>query len=188
MNQNRRDFLIKSAAAAAALGVPFNAQSQSRGIVGRLAPEIYLDYWIDKDGEPTSFSVTDATGKWVLLKCFQDWCPGCHSSGFPTLKAFSEEFWDHPDVAIAGIQTVFEGHSINTLDDVRKNQLKYDLPIIMGHDPGDPNTHARPQTMEKYRTGGTPWIILIDPEGTVLFNDFHVDRNKLIDFVKQQVS
>lgn len=189
---SRRRFLQKSAAASAALalsaGFSSSALGQTRGIEGHPAPEIDIDYWIDANGEPGSFSVLESRGKWVFLKCFQDWCPGCHSSGFPTLQAFSEKFHDHPDVAIAGIQTVFEGFTSNTLEDVRKLQLRYELPIIMGHDPGDKATHARPVTMQAYRTGGTPWLILIDPEGTVVFNDFHVNTEKLIEYVASQIS
>ena len=58
----------------------------------------------------------------------------------------------------------------------------------MGHDPGNSETHERPQTMRKYRTGGTPWLILIAPEGQVVFNSFHVNKDKLIEFVKEQVA
>ncbi len=188
-----RRTIVKAAglgmASSSILGSNAFAQSASGyGIEGQLAPELELDYWIDKDGNPSEFSVTDSRGKWVLLKCFQDWCPGCHSSGFPTLQAFSERFWDHPKVAIAGIQTVFEGFSSNTLEDVRKLQLQYDLPIHMAHDPGDQETGGRPQTMQKYRTGGTPWLIFISPEGQVLYNNFHVNAEKMIEFVAEQVA
>ncbi len=188
---SRRDFLIKSAGAAALAGglgtQSANAQT-TRGIEGSEAPEIELDYWIDANGDPGKFSVLEARGKWVFLKCFQDWCPGCHSSGFPTLQKFSERFHDHPQVAIAGIQTVFEGYTTNTLEDVRKLQLRYELPITMGHDPGNPETHARPVTMQRYRTGGTPWLILVNPAGVVVYNGFHVDSGKLIEYVAEQVS
>ena len=131
-NPGRRDLLIKTAATVA-FGTALaskTAMSQTSGgvrwgIEGHEAPEIELDYWIDANGEPGHFSVLEARGKWVFLKCFQDWCPGCHRSGFPTLQAFSNKFHDHPKVAIAAIQTVFEGHSTNTLEDVRKLQLQY---------------------------------------------------------------
>ena len=83
---------------------------------------------------------------------------------------------------------MFEGFTSNTKSDVRKLQLRYDLPIIMGHDPGNEYTHARPVTMQAYRTGGTPWLILINPEGVVVFNNFHVDRDKLIEFIEEQVA
>jgi thiol-disulfide isomerase/thioredoxin len=160
----------------------------TRGIEGYKAPELVMDYWIDGDGKPGQFSVLESRSKWVFLKCFQNWCPGCHSSGFPTLKAFSDKFIGHPKVAIAGIQTVFEGFTSNTQAAVRELQLRYELPISMGHDPGDSETHKVPSTMRNYRTGGTPWLILINPEGVVVYNGFHVDTRKLIDYVGAQIA
>jgi len=108
--------------------------------------------------------------------------------GFPTLKAFSDRFHDHPEVAIAGIQTVFEGYSSNTQDAVRELQLRYELPIVMGHNPGDPEKETFSSTMVNYRTGGTPWLILINPEGGVVFNAFHVDTQALIDYISDKVA
>ncbi len=189
---DRRRFmqLLSGGAATLALGAaaqPAWGQS-TRGIEGQMAPELSLDYWIGADGKPGQFSVQESRGKWVFLKCFQNWCPGCHSSGFPTLKAFSDRFHDHPKVAIAAVQTVFEGYRSNTQEAVRELQLRYDLPITMGHDPGNQDTHDVPTTMRNYRTGGTPWLILIDPAGRVVFNAFHVDRDRLIDFIETQVA
>lgn len=167
--------------------VPVNAQQRHQyGILGQTGPEILLDTWIDRTGQPGQFSVHENRGKWIMLKCFQNWCPGCHSTGFPTLKRFADEFVDHPKVAIAGIQTVFEGFRSNTRADVRKLQLRYELPITMGHDPGDHETRKRPQTMSKYQTGGTPWIIIIAPDGRVAFNDYHVNVEKLIGYIREK--
>lgn len=188
---NRRGFLstVSLGSAALALGLAGKTHAQSsRGIEGYRAPELVMDYWIDGDGKPSSFSVEKERGKWVFLKCFQNWCPGCHSSGFPTLKAFSDEFFGHPKVAIAGIQTVFEGYSTNTVDAVRELQLRYELPVVMGHDPGNKDTHDVPTTMRNYRTGGTPWLILINPDGVVVYNGFHVDPDKLIEYVGNQIA
>lgn len=189
--KGRRRFITTAGLVLAGSSIPRQLMAKSAsqyGIEGDLAPELDLQYWIDKNGEPGSFSIKASRGKWVMLKCFQDWCPGCHSSGFPSLKAFADEFLDHPAVAIAAVQTVFEGFSANTLEDVRKLQLQYDLPIPMGHDAGDPDGDHRPQTMIKYRTGGTPWIIIINPEGRVVYNHFHVDSERLIAYVKEQVA
>lgn len=91
-------------------------------------------------------------------------------------------------MAIAAVQTVFEGFQSNTQDDVRKLQLRYELPVVMGHDAGDSNGDRHPLTMLRYRSGGTPWLVLVDPEGTVVFNDFHVNAEKLIEFIKEQVT
>jgi len=202
-NPARRGAVKKSAqlmglTALASAGLPVRAEeaetgaktasSSKYGIEGLEAPELAIDYWIDKDGKPTTFSVAENKGKWVFLKCFQNWCPGCHASGFPSLKAFSEEFHDHPKVAIAGIQTVFEGFSINTQDAVRDLQLKYELLIPMGHDPGNPDGFHVTSTMLNYRTGGTPWLILIDPAGFVVFNDFRINTSALIEFVYKETA
>ncbi len=190
--RDRRAFLRTTTALAATgvvAGLPGLASAQSKpGIEGMKAPELKIDYWIDADGKPTTFSMAEnGEGKWIFLKCFQNWCPGCHKYGFPTLKAFSDRFYDHPKVAIAGIQTVFEGYSSNTQDAVRELQERYELPITMGHNPGDSKTHSRPSTMADYRTGGTPWLILINPDGVVVFNHFHVDSGQLIEYVTAQI-
>ena len=213
-NNNRRHFLKTSSGAATllaagGLGLNLNHQALAQteenaseqaeaeaseqsqytpGIEGRLAPELEVDYWIDANGKPASFTLAEHEGKWVFLKCFQNWCPGCHKSGFPTLKAFSDRFHDHPEVAIAGIQTVFEGYSSNTRGDVRALQVRYKLPIIMGHDPGNPDTHEVGSTMANYQTGGTPWLILINPAGVVVYNHFHVNTEELIKYVAEKVA
>lgn len=199
LNANRRALLQGLATLSVAASIPSLAVAQSDssdekpeleryGIRQFEAPEIRLDYWINAAGEPAEFSVHEQKGKWVLLKFFQNWCPGCHKSGFPTLKKFADEFHEHPDVAIAAVQTVFEGFSSNTQDAVRELQLRYELPIIMGHDPGTEATQNHPLTMINYRSGGTPWLVLVAPDGTVVFNDFHVDADALIKFVNEQVA
>ena len=42
----------------------------------------------------------------------------------------------------------------------------------------------RSQLMQRYRTGGTPWVVVIDRDGIVRYNDFHLtpaEGVKLID-------
>jgi thiol-disulfide isomerase/thioredoxin len=186
----RRDVLKSGVVAlsTAALSKPqlLLAAASNYGIKGQIAPELQIDYWIDENGSPTTFQLADHKGKWVFLKCFQSWCPGCHSHGFPALKEISEALADNPKIAFAGIQTVFEGHYTNTIDKVRKIQLQYNLRIPMGHDPG--LNSGRPRTMMDYRTGGTPWMILINPDREVIFNDYGINVEKAIDFLATQTS
>jgi hypothetical protein len=87
-----------------------------------------------------------------------------------------------------GIQTVFEGYGINTKDKLRKNQLKHDLKIPMAHAAGNPQTHTIPDIMGKYRSGGTPWTVIIDPAGTVVYNQFHIDANFAAELIKVMLS
>ena len=86
------------------------------------------------------------------------------------------------------VQTVFEGFTVNTEEKVREIQLQYELPIVMGHDPGDPNGDHRPATMRSYRTGGTPWVVIINPERQFVYNDFHIDADKFIEYLRGQLA
>jgi len=76
------------------------------GIRGQSAPELELEGWIDGDGNDRSpLRLAELRGKIVYLYFFQAWCPGCHSHGFPTIKAFDQPFrrqsgrglFGHPD-------------------------------------------------------------------------------------------
>lgn len=163
------------------------ANAAKFGILDHPAPELEVDYWLDRDGKPTTFTIGASRGKWIYLKCFQNWCPGCHNYGFPTLKKVADAFDGDDRVSVAAIQTVFEGFASNTREAVRELQLRYELPIPMGHDPGSPDGESLPSTMLSYRTGGTPWVIIIEPGGTVAYNDYHIDGDRFIELLKEQL-
>ena len=93
-------------------------------------------------------------------------------------------FEGNNQVRFVAIQTVFEGFQYNTPDKVRKNQLKYNLKIPMAHAAGDPDTHRAPEIMRKYRAGGTPWTVIIDPSGEVAYNDFHIEVDQATSLIK----
>ena len=187
---SRRELLQYGVMTAGAAALPLAGVSSAApagyGIQGRVAPELDVEYWIDAGGESSAFRLADHAGKWVFLKCFQSWCPGCHSHGFPALKQISDALADNPGVAFAAIQTVFEGHFTNTVDKLREIQLRYDLRLPMGHDPGIEGGH--PKTMVDYRTGGTPWMVLISPDRQVVFNDFGIDADRAIAFLQNQTA
>lgn len=169
------------------LGAAGTARGFEYGILDRKAPELQVDYWLDRNGEPTTYSIGASRGKWIFLKCFQNWCPGCHKHGFPTLKKVADAFDGDDRVSVAAVQTVFEGFGSNTRDAVRELQLRYELPIPMGHDPGSPDGEHLPTTMLNYRTGGTPWMIVIEPGGTVAYNDYHINGDKFIELLKTEL-
>jgi len=105
--------------------------------------------------------------------------------GFPTLKKLTEAFKNRDDVVFVGIQTVFEGFGINTAAKLRKNQVKYEVEIPMAHAAGDQQTHNIPEIMRNYRSGGTPWTVIIDPSGKVAFNDFHIDAGPAVALIEK---
>lgn len=158
------------------------------GIANQIAPEIVLDYWIDQNGNKIDYDFAATKGKYVYLYFFQSWCPGCHSHGFPTIKKVADAFRHDDRVVFLAVQTVFEGYSINTQDKVREIQKQYQLPVIMGHDPGDARSDSSPKSMRDYRSGGTPWVIIIDPTGSVVFNDFGIDSEAIIKYLHEELA
>lgn len=150
------------------------------GELHRTAPELRVNDWIDADGNPLDKPVrlADLGAGYKIIYCFQHWCPGCHARGFPTLRYLHDNLKDK-GFGFAVIQTVFEGAESNTIDKLRVNQEKYGLKIPFGHDL-PPEGARYPTFMEDYRSGGTPWFTVIDPEGNVVYADFRLDANRFL--------
>lgn len=153
-----------------------------RGIRGQQAPKWEVRQWINLPEDKQSIDINDYAGKVIYLFCFQSWCPGCHSSGFPALQTLSERYSDDDAVAFVAIQTVFEGFSSNTPKRAWENAKKYKLDFPVGHS-GSRDEYSR--IMRTYRTGGTPWTIIIDRDGVVRYNDFHVKPKAAISLINK---
>ncbi len=155
------------------------------GIIGKKAPDFNVSTWVDAEGKKISpINLSDFPGKKVVLFGFQSWCPGCHSRGFPTLEKLIEVSKVGGDVVFLAVQTVFEGFSVNTYERMIEVQKHYNLGIPFGHDAGNASTNNISSIMYNYRTGGTPWFVILDQEHTVVFNDFHIairDAIELLD-------
>ena len=108
--------------------------------------------------------------------------------GFPALQKLTKAYENDSRVKFIAIQTVFEGYEFNSREKLRKNQLEWGLQIPMAHAPGNPQTHEIPAIMKKYRSGGTPWAILIDPNGTVVYNYFHIEPEQAAALIEQMLS
>ncbi len=163
------------------------AAANPNGILGQPAPPLAAQTWIDANGEPTTFDMAEIRGRWTLVECFQSWCPACRSHGLPDTARIAELLADEPRVALIGIQTVFEGFEVNTAESLPAIQMEYGLPIKMGHDPGDPNGNPYSLTMQRYRTGGTPWAVVINPQGVVVFNDYFVNVEGFVSLVRREL-
>jgi hypothetical protein len=79
---------------------------------------------------------------------------------------------------------VFEGYSFNTQDKLRHNQLKYSLKIPMAHAAGNPDASGIPEIMKNYRSGGTPWTVIIDPDGRVVYNSYHIKTSQAVTLIE----
>jgi len=159
--------------------------SQKYGIAGLKAPELSVNQWVDKNGEKSApITLADLNGKFKVIYCFQAWCPGCHSRGLPALQKMVSAVAGKENVAFLAIQTVFEGAHENTFERMVAIQKEYNLTIPFGHDEGNTSTRNISSTMYNYRTGGTPWFILIDKDNKVIFNDFHLNEEKAIEYLQ----
>ena len=95
--------------------------SVQAGITGEPAPELGVTQWIDAAGQPLAdYGLDKMRGKFKLVFCFQDACPGCHLTGFPSLVRMVEAFRGSPFVSFAAVQTVFEDFESNTVDRVQR--------------------------------------------------------------------
>ncbi len=155
------------------------------GIEGQLAPELNVSQWVDKNGkEIAQIKLSDFEGKFKVIYCFQAWCPGCHSVGLPSLQKMVTALEGNDQVSFLAVQTVFEGAHANTFERMVEIQKEYDLKIPFGQDEGDATSQNISHIMKNYRTGGTPWFILIDKNNRVIFNDFHLNTEKAIEYLK----
>jgi len=158
------------------------AAAQKRGVLGKEAPAWRVDEWFNLAGDATSINVDDFAGKVVYLYGFQSWCPGCHSHGFPTLQELIKRFDGDDSVAFIAVQTTFEGFGTNTADSAVRTVERYKLNIPVGHSGREGH---RSRLMVDYRTGGTPWTIVIDRNGVVRYNDFHITPDRAERLIKR---
>jgi len=188
---NRNLFVCVAILSGLLMGDSLFAQSGAKatkpvaGIPGQLAPEWDVSQWHQLPDGKDDLDITDYRGKVLYLYFFQSWCPGCHSTGFPNLQKLHKKYKDDPDVDFVVIQSTFEGHGINTADKLKPTAAKYKLPIPFGQSAGG----GTPPIMQKYRTRGTPWVVLIDKTGRVQYNAFHLEPQKaswIIDQLKSQ--
>lgn len=102
------------------------------------------------------------------------------------MQEIAAHFKDDAKVAVVTIQTTFEGFSVNDFAALREIADRYSLTIPMGHS-GWPD---RPSPiLYSYQARGTPWVVIIDKKGLIVFNNFYqkpADSIRLIDSLKKQ--
>lgn len=152
------------------------------GILDAKAPAWRVDEWFNLPDGRESIDLEDYRGKVVYLYGFQSWCPGCHRYGFPTLQELTKRFKGQDDVAFIAVQTTFEGFEVNSPDKALETVRKYALDVPVGH---SGRANAPSTLMRDYRGGGTPWTVIIDRQGVVRFNDFHITPDEAQRLINQ---
>jgi len=153
------------------------------------ADDFGVEQWVDGNGQKISpLHLADFGNKMKVIFCFQSWCPGCHSIGFPSLIQLTNSFSNMMDsIVFLAIQTVFEGFNENTFESMLDAQKKYNLKIPFGHDAGN-NGFSTSNFMKIYQTGGTPWFVIIDRYDNVVFSDFHININGAVQYLYEEIS
>lgn len=161
----------------------FSSAQQKGGILGQQAPKITVDEWMHIPKGEKAPTPESLKGKVVYIYCYQSWCPGCHSSGFPTLKKVSEKFKDNDHVEFLVVHTVFEGFSVNTPAKWKAVADKHKLHHLRFAHSG---TEKKKSVLRSdFKTRGTPWTIIIGKDGKVKYNNFHIKPEAAITLIEK---
>ncbi|MCH9022118.1 MAG: TlpA family protein disulfide reductase [Planctomycetes bacterium] len=148
------------------------------GILNQQGPSWDVTRWYNLPDGQKNLDLKDLQDKVVYLYCFQSWCPGCHRYGFPTLRKLIDHYQGkNQDIEFVAVQTAFEGFGSNSETNAKQTADRYKLKIPVGH---SGSAIQRSALMRRYRTGGTPWAIVIDRTGKVRYNDFHITPDQAI--------
>jgi thiol-disulfide isomerase/thioredoxin len=132
------------------------------------APEWKVSEWIN--GDPGKLA--NHRGKIVLIDFFQLWCPGCNEFSIPLFQEWEQKFGVRNDVLIVSIHTVFEGHEEQTPERLREFVTEKGITHPVGIDAYAVPAPPPPVTMDRFETGGTPHIAIVDREGRLRFSHF----------------
>lgn len=157
------------------------------GIAGRIAPEFRVENWLAN--VESDLAIADVSEPVIVLYLFQAACPGCTKYGFPTfgnIRSRLEADGRIDQVRFVAIQTVFEDFEHNTAEAAIDLMGQFGLSdLALGHDVGEP-----PATMTDYRSGGTPWKVIIGPrpDRRVLFNGFQLDVDSALELIDHAIT
>ena len=149
-----------------------------KGIQGVKAPPLGVKNWIQLPEGKETIDISDYQGKTVVMLLFQTTCEACRKRAFPTLKMLVKKFGDREKLAFLAIQTPFEDFSDNTESKLQSAADEFDLTIPLGHLAKTPGFYS---INAAYKTGGTPWWIIVNPVGIVDYNGFYLNPDIAVD-------
>ena len=158
---------LASLTAASAISISDNSFAQGKP---RPAPQWDIVEWFNGDGG----NVDTLRGKVVVIDFFQLWCPGCNSFSGPLMSHWQEKFASEiksGSLHMVKIHTVFEGHNYQTVQRLKAYIAEKGITLPVGVDRHQDGRHV-PVTMDRYRTRGTPEMVIIDKRGMIRFQQF----------------
>jgi len=94
------------------------------------------------------------------------------SSGIRSVPLFNrwhERYGQRDDVLVVSIHTVFEGHDYQNSERLREFVETWGIEHPVGIDTYAAEGDEVPETMRRYRTGGTPHVVIVDKWGRQRF-------------------
>lgn len=146
-----------------------SAQEPKSGIKGEKAPPLGVTTWIQLPEGKERLGIPDFKDEVLVVFCFQSTCLACEKREFPVLKQLVDEFEGTDGISFVAVQTPFEDYATNSELQLKPVAEEHGLDIPFGHLAKTLDTYS---INVAYQTGGTPWWIVIDRTGTVVFNDF----------------
>ena len=146
--------------------------ADSPRLLGEKAPSFGGIEWVQSFKD--NLDISDLKGKVVYIATFQDVCLYCHEFGLPALQELYGLYKGEKDIQFIAIQTAFEDTSENDIKSAKSVIQEYELEgIPVGNSKRD--EYDRPIFMDTYRTGGTPWVIIIDKDGIIQYSNFQIN-------------
>jgi AhpC/TSA family len=131
------------------------------------APPLWVSRWFNT---PAPITLESLRGRLVAIHTFQMLCPGCVTHSLPQASKLRETF-SEDQLAVIGLHTVFEHHSVMGADALQVFIHEYRLRFPIGIDEADQDSPI-PKTMAAWGLKGTPSLVLLDREGAIQLKHF----------------
>jgi len=173
--------LVVGVVGAAALGAPAEGpqppETGPHEMVGQPAPSWSVAKWINLPQGKESLDVADFKGKVLYVCFFQAACRGSQTHGLPTLKALIDHYAGNQAVAFVAVQTAFQDFDANTPEKLSETAARYQLTIPIGHEGAEGRP---PQMLIRNKARGTPWVMIIDREGTIRHGAHYTPKDQAV--------
>lgn len=154
------------------------------GIQGKKAPKLNVSTWIQLPGDKKFVEIDDYAGKTLILLFFQHECEASQKRALPTYKILSDKYDAEEEVAFLAVQTAFQKLTDNTASKLEVIAEKFKISTPIGHHTktqafpginGDYIVAEDGSPQGGYEPRGTPWWVVITPEGEVEFNGSYLN-------------
>ncbi|MDH3627744.1 MAG: TlpA family protein disulfide reductase [Acidobacteriota bacterium] len=140
-------------------------------------PDWHISEWINGDPGP----LRQQRDKVVIIEFFQMWCPACNQFSLPLMQRWEEKYGRRSDVLLVSIHTVFEGHDVQTPERLKAFVQEKGIRRPVGIDGYEIIDPEMPVTMKRFKTQGTPQIVIIGKDGKRVFDHFGIFNARSIE-------